>query len=125
MKKIATLVAVVFAFATTASAQVTGTWRTETGETGGYAVVQISPCGANVCGVITSIVNNDNQSAVGEAIIVGMEDRGNGKYGGGRIWAPDQDKWYDAKMELNGNTLKVSGCVAGGLICRAKNWTRL
>jgi len=45
------------------------------------------------------------------------------KYSSGKIWAPDVDKTYRSKMALNGNTLKVSGCV--GPICRSQNWTRV
>lgn len=100
-----------------------GTWRTETGETGGYLHVTIAPCGSQVCGKIAKVVNNDNTSIVGENIIWDMNADGGGKYSGGRIWAPDVDKTYRSKMRLSGNSLKVSGCV--GPICRSQTWTRL
>ncbi|MEL7098543.1 MAG: DUF2147 domain-containing protein [Pseudomonadota bacterium] len=102
---------------------VAGTWKTETGETGGYLHVTIAPCGAQICGTIAKVVGNDNTSIVGERIIWDMDAKGSGKYSGGRIWAPDVDKTYRSKMALSGNALKVSGCV--GPICRSQNWTRL
>ena len=102
---------------------VTGTWKTETGETGGYLHVKIAPCGSNICGTIDKVVNNDNQSIVGRQMIWDMQAKGGGSYSGGKIWAPDADKTYRSKMSLNGNSLKVSGCV--GPICRGQTWTRV
>jgi len=103
----------------------TGTWKTQTGESGGFIHVKIAPCGSKICGTITKVVGNDNQSIVGRKIINGMKSNGGGKYSGGTIWAPDVDKTYKSKMTLSGNKLKVSGCVGGGLICRSQTWTRL
>ncbi|THH35649.1 DUF2147 domain-containing protein [Aliishimia ponticola] len=100
-----------------------GRWKTETGETGGYLHVDIAPCGAKLCGTIAKVVGNANTSIVGRQMITGMSPKGGGKYSGGKIWAPDVDKTYRSKMQLSGNTLKVSGCV--GPICRSQNWTRL
>lgn len=101
----------------------TGLWKTEVGETGGFLHVKIAPCGANICGTIDKVVNNDNDTIVGRKIIWDMGADGSGKYSGGKIWAPDTDKTYRSKLRLNGNTLKVSGCV--GPICRSQNWTRI
>ena len=102
---------------------VTGTWKTETGETGGFLHVKIAPCGDEICGVIDKVLGNGNTSIEGERIIWDMKPKGNGSYSGGRIWAPDVDKTYRSKMALSGNALKVAGCV--GPICRSQTWTRL
>ncbi len=111
-----------------AQADVFGTWRTAEGDSGGYAVVEIAPCEDNsslVCGTITDIVDSDDTSSIGKQIIADMKILGDGKYRGGQIWAPDEDKWYSARMVLDGATLKVSGCVFGGLVCRGQDWTAL
>lgn len=100
-----------------------GTWKTEAGETGGYLHVNIAPCGADICGTIAKVVNNDNQSIVGKNIIWNMKSNGGGSYSGGKIWAPDTDKTYNSKMSLSGNSLKVQGCVLG--ICRGQTWSRV
>ncbi len=102
-----------------------GTWKSQPGESGGYIHVKISACGSSICGKITKVVGNDNTSIVGRSIIKGMKAKGNGSYSGGTIWAPDTDKTFKSKMSLSGNRLKVSGCVAGGLICRSQTWSRL
>lgn len=104
---------------------VLGTWKSEPGETGGYIHVKMSVCSGKICGVITKVVGNSNTSIVGRTIINNMSPNGGGKYSGGTIWAPDTDKTYRSKMELSGNTLVVKGCVAGGLICRGQNWSRI
>ena len=110
--------------ATVASADpVTGTWKTQPGETGGYAHVNITTCGDTICGTIQKVVGNGNSSSEGKRIIWNMKANGRGKYSGGKIWAPDNDKTYNSRMTLKGNTLEVKGCVLG--LCRGQNWTRI
>ncbi|MGB6118232.1 MAG: DUF2147 domain-containing protein, partial [Mesorhizobium sp.] len=53
-----------------------------------------------------------------------MKPSGAGKYTG-TITDPANDKTYKGKASLSGNTLKMSGCIAGGLICRTQNWKRM
>ncbi|MEO0401436.1 MAG: DUF2147 domain-containing protein [Pseudomonadota bacterium] len=100
-----------------------GTWKTQTGDSGAFLHVKIAPCGSNICGTIVKVVNSDDTSSQGKPIIWDMQAKGNGSYSGGKIWAPDTDKTYRSKMSLNGNALKVSGCV--GPICRGQTWTRI
>ncbi|MEO0938483.1 MAG: DUF2147 domain-containing protein [Pseudomonadota bacterium] len=124
MKQLMLGAALALGFAAGAAADpVAGTWKTETGETGGYLHVDIAPCGASICGTIAKVLGNANTSIVGERIIWDMQAKGNGAYSGGRIWAPDVDKTYRSKMQLRGAALKVSGCV--GPICRSQSWTRV
>ncbi|MGB0797869.1 MAG: DUF2147 domain-containing protein [Planktomarina sp.] len=128
MKHFLSAVAVMAVSATAAFAAdpAEGVWKSEPGETGGYIHVQIAGCGDNrLCGVIRKVVGNDNQTIVGKNIINNMGIDGGDKYSGGTIWAPDTDKTYKSRMTLSGNTLVVKGCVAGGLICRGQNWTRV
>lgn len=101
-----------------------GNWKSQPGDGGAYIHVKISACGSKVCGKITKVVGKKS-NVVGRSIIKNMKINGGGSYSGGTIWAPDKDKTYASKMELSGNKLKVSGCVAGGLICRGQTWTRL
>ena len=129
MKTLFALGAVLAAGTTSAIADPSGAWRTEEGETGGYAIVTIGQCSdgsGHYCGTITDILGNDNTSSIGAPIITSMEHRGEGKYRGGQIWAPDQDRWYNSRMTLKSDgTLTVYGCLVGGLICRGQNWTRV
>ena len=109
---------------------VEGIWRTADGEDGGYLHVSIAPCGSSLCGTISkafdaSAASSNDYEHLGKPIIRSMNPEGNGAYGGGTIWAPDTDKTYKSKMQLSGDTLEVKGCVAGGLVCRGQNWTRV
>lgn len=127
MKKLITLLVCCTAFPAVSFADIRGTWRTQEGESGGYALVLIDFCsddGDLYCGEIIDLLDTDDTSSLGSAIIVDMEDRGNGRYRGGKIYAPDQDRWYNSRMKLEGDVLEVYGCVAGGLICRGQDWTR-
>ena len=121
----------VFGLTSAAHAQdVNGIWQTEPGDTGGFLHVTIAPCGDKTCGTIRTAFDG-NQAVVtdyehlGKPIIWDMTSNGNGAWSSGKIWAPDRDKTYRSKMALSGNALKVSGCVAGGLICRSQNWVRV
>ena len=106
---------------------VLGTYQTQPGDAGNYAHVQIYQCEADICGVIRKAFDASGQSiasdTIGKRMIWGMKAQGGGKYGKGKIWAPDRDKVYSSKMELSGSTLEVSGCVLG--ICRGQSWKRV
>ena len=117
----------ILAAGSAAAEPVAGVWQTEPGDTGSYAHVTIAPCGANVCGTLGkafaaggAAVENPNE---GRQMVWDMKARGDGTYRGGKIWAPDRDKTYNARMELAGDKLTVEGCVLG--ICRGQTWTRV
>jgi len=126
MRKVTTIFAALVLSATGALAAdpAIGMWKSEPGETGGYIHVAITSCGDTLCGEIKDVVGNDNRTIIGRDIILGMQSKGNGKYAGGTIWAPDTDKTYSSKMTLKGDALVVKGCVAV-FLCRGQNWTRL
>jgi uncharacterized protein (DUF2147 family) len=48
-----------------------------------------------------------------------------GRWTGGTVWAPDDDRTYRARMRREGSGLVVEGCVLGGAICRGQTWTPL
>lgn len=109
---------------------VAGTWKTAPGETGGYLHVKIAPCGQAICGTIKAAydksgANSGDYEHLGKRLIWDMGVDGSGSYSGGKIWAPDTGKTYASKMALKGNKLVVKGCVAGGMICRGQDWTRI
>ena len=108
-----------------------GLWKTEAGDEGSYLHVSIQPCGSATCGTIDSAYDASGDQLLdfehlGKQMIWDMTPDGDSAYGGGKIWAPDRDKTYGSKMQLEGqNKLIVKGCVAGGLICRSQTWTRV
>ena len=110
---------------------VSGIWKTQPGDTGGYAHVQMGPCAKNaaqVCGTLIKAYDKSGAEVAGyehagKAIVWNMTANGASNWNKGKIWAPDRDKTYNSKMALKGNALEVQGCVFG--ICRGQTWTRV
>ena len=103
-----------------------GLWQTQPDE-GAFAHVQITPCGGAFCGTITRTFKDkaEFQSPnIGKQIVIDMAPQGGGKYEG-KVWRPSNNKVYLGKMTLNGNSVKLQGCVAGGLICSSQQWARV
>lgn len=125
MKKIAIACAAVFALGGAAAADpVFGVWQSPKSEGGASIQVKMSACGSKVCGTIVSVRNGDD-SVKGKRMIWDMKANGGGSYSGGKVWAPDDDKTYKGKLDLSGNTLKISGCVLAGTICRGSDFKRV
>ncbi|TMM55048.1 DUF2147 domain-containing protein [Sulfitobacter sabulilitoris] len=127
MKKLIALTALAVACAGAALADpLEGTWKTEADD-GAFAHVVIAPCGPNYCGKIAKTFNasGEYQSPnIGKTLVIDMANSGGGNYKG-KVWRPSNDKIYIGKMALAGDSVKLSGCVAGGLICSKQTWTRL
>ena len=89
-----------------------GDWKTDKGSTAG-----ISSCGASFC------IKLKSGEHAGKSIGKFKAD-GSNQYSGS-ITDPANDKTYAGKAKLSGSSLKMSGCVFGGLICRSQNWKKL
>lgn len=129
MKSLALTAALMFAGSAVLADPVEGVWKTKPDDNGKFGHVQISPCGEKFCGVLIEAFDETgapiDSPNVGKNIVWNMSANGDGTYGGGKVWAPDRDKTYTSRMSLSGSVLSVSGCVMGGLICRASDWTRV
>lgn len=135
---------IVLAIAITASAipvsaqsSITGRWLTEDRR----AIVRIAPCGGNLCGYIQQVleempdaqdqrdVNNPdpalrNRRVIGMPVLTGFRLDGN-RWRHGQIYDPEDGRSYNARLQLNANgSLRVTGCVLGGIICDSQTWTR-
>jgi uncharacterized protein (DUF2147 family) len=129
MMKKALMVVVVCVFGSAAFAgdAVEGLWKTAVDDNGNSGLIEVAPCGDAICGVLVQSFDQDGKPMasdnIGKQIIWDMKAAGDGSYGGGKIWSPDRDKTYAAKMTLQGDKLTVKGCVIG--ICRdGGTWTR-
>ncbi len=111
-----------------ASDPVFGVWKTTPDDNGNFGHINVAACGATICGTLIKAFDGSGKEVpsdnVGKKIIWDMVAKGDGAYGNGKVWTPDRDKTYNAKMELQGNGLAISGCVLG--ICRdGGTWTRV
>ena len=53
-----------------------------------------------------------------------MVPQGEGNYKG-QVLRPADNKIYNGKAQVSGNSMRLAGCVAGGLICKNQNWAKL
>lgn len=88
-----------------------GSWRTQSGET------------ASIGGGGPFAITLKSGKHAGKRI-GSLSASGGGKYSG-KITDPANDKTYTGKATLSGSTLKMSGCVLGGLVCRTQTWSKL
>ncbi len=104
-----------------------GTWRTAPDDNGNTGLIEVAPCGQQICGTLVKSFDSAGKEMAspntGRQIISETVNAGGGSYKG-KVWSPDRDKTYNSRLELTGDTLKVSGCVLG--ICRdGGSWSRL
>lgn len=89
-----------------------GTWRMPSGNN-----ATIAACGSDFC---LTYVNGPNAGQT----FGRMRPSGNGQYEGTVTDYTRGGREFSGKGQLSGNTLSVSGCVLGGLICRSQELTR-
>jgi uncharacterized protein (DUF2147 family) len=127
MKRILAIAAASLTLAGAASADpVLGLWKTQVDD-GAYAYIDMQPCGAKICGKIARTFDASGEVKspnIGKTLVIDMEATGNGTYAG-KVWRPSNDKIYIAKIALDGASLALRGCVAGGLICSKQSWSRV
>ncbi|SFK03023.1 DUF2147 domain-containing protein [Methylocapsa palsarum] len=88
----------------------------------GTANVAIHTCGGDLCGYVSWSKNSE--AMVGKQVLIGMRPQGN-VWAGSIVNARDGQK-YVGRMSLRGEqTLKIEGCVLGGMICGGQHWLRL
>ncbi len=105
---------------------VLGTWKTQTDD-GAYAHVNMYQCGGAICGKIVRTFNASGEyksANIGKDIVRNMSPNGTNSYAG-KVWRPSNNKIYTGKIALSGNSLKLAGCVAGGLLCSKQTWARI
>ena len=106
------LSALLAAPAVVAADPIVGSWRTEAGTT-----AAIAQCGGAFC--ITLRSGQHAGKRIGN-----VSPAGAGRYSG-TILDPASDKSYSGSATLSGASLRLSGCVLGGLICRSQTWSKL
>ena len=103
------LAAGLFATSAAHAAPIEGKWRTQAG-----ANATISSCGKAYCIKITSGEHAGKN--------IGTVSGSGNKYSG-QILNPVDGKTYSGSARVNGNTLKLSGCVAR-ILCKTQTWSR-
>lgn len=126
-RSMAALAALTLLAGPAAAQEVRGLFQTAPNDDGNVGHVEFYDCGGLTCGKLVRSFDSSGTPIAspnaGKNIVWDMQDQGGGKYTKGRIWDPGADKTYRSKMALEGDRLKVSGCI--GPICRGNTWVRL
>ncbi len=126
MKTFAIAAVLALAAGAAAADPVEGVWQTEPDD-GSYAHITMAPCGPAFCGKISRTFNGSGEYTspnLGKTIVIDMVPSGSGAYAG-KVWRPSNDKIYIGKIQLSGDSLRLAGCVAGGLLCSKQTWQRV
>lgn len=106
-----------FGAATTAmAASPNGTWKRSNG-----ALVKVFNCGG---GIGMKVIKSPSPKKRGKTIMCGAKKTGANKWQGSLLNLDDGQR-YSGYVTLSGNSLKLSGCVLGGLVCKSDTWRRV
>lgn len=98
------------------AASPTGLWKRSNG-----AHIRVFNCGG---GIGMKVVKSPSPKKVGKTIMCGAKKTGKNKWQGTLLNLDDGQK-YSGYVSLSGRSLKLSGCVLGGLICKSDTWKRI
>jgi len=111
-------VLVISSLAAQALADPVGEWRIADGS----ADVAIEACGDNLCGFVSW--SQDGESVVGKEVLISMRPKG-ALWSGTVVNVRDGQKYVARLSMQDDETLKVEGCVIGGMICGGQHWARV
>lgn len=90
-------------------------------------IVEIAQCSDALCGTVQwanaqaqQDARKSTQTLIGTQILTGLAQ--DGTVWKGKLFVPDENLHAEAKIEPNGEQLKVSGCELG--ICKSQLWNR-
>lgn len=98
----------------------------------GTILVRTRACGQLLCGnivwaapaALADAREAGVASLIGTELLVDYRAKGIG-YWKGQVYVPDQGRrFYSTIEQTSVNSLRISGCILGGLICKHQDWTR-
>ena len=111
-------------FATTpslAASEPTGLWYDDTGR----GAVEITKCGANLCGKLVWLKDAANKGTCGTQIIGNVKPMGGGTWDGGWIYDPEDNAKYSVELTpMGGEKLKVVGYAGSKMLSETMIWKR-
>ncbi len=75
-------------------------------------------------GLGLKVVKSPEPAKVGKTIMCGAKKTAENKWKG-TVLNLDDGQNYSGYVVLNGNSLTLSGCVLGGLVCKDDTWSRI
>ena len=111
---------------TAMAAEPTGDWRTEDGS----AIIRVDNCRGALWGVVAwerspAVINATAGRRWAAAVLINMRPSSQARWDG-QIYNAQNGQTYKANVRMVGdNTLRVEGCVMGGVFCGGQRWTRV
>jgi uncharacterized protein (DUF2147 family) len=104
-----------------AGSEPTGLWYDDTGR----GAVEITKCGANLCGKLVWLKDSANKSACGTQILGNVKPMAGGTWDGGWIYDPEEKAKYSVEITPMGSEkLKVVGYAGSKLLSETMIWRR-
>jgi uncharacterized protein (DUF2147 family) len=104
-----------------AASEPTGLWYDQTGR----GAVEITKCGANLCGRLVWLKDQSNGGACGVQIIGNVKPAAGGAWDGGWIYDPEEDAKYSVEITpLGAGKLKVMGYAGSKFLSETMIWRR-
>jgi uncharacterized protein (DUF2147 family) len=95
--------------------------------------VRMQTCGTNICGIVVwanakalaDAREGGTPSLIGTQLFREFRQTSPGSWSG-RVFIPDLGRIFSARMKaLDAKTIKGSGCLIGGFICKSQVWKRI
>ncbi len=90
----------------------------------GTVRVAVTQCGTNFCAVNTWVKNPLGKEKIGDKLVLTVKPVSNNAYQG-RVYDERRHLTYRMTITFQGNTMKTSGCVLFGIICKSTSWSRI
>ena len=104
-----------------AASDLTGIWLDHTGR----GAVEITECGANLCGRLVWLKDGANKNACGTQIIGNAKPVGKDTWDGGWIYDPEKNEKYSVELKpIGSDKLRVLGYMGSKLFSETMIWKR-
>lgn len=98
----------------------------------GTILVRTHSCGQRLCGhivwagpaAITDARKAGVTNLIGTELLIDYRQSASNRWAG-QVYVPDEGRRFASTIEVKSeNSLRISGCILGGLICKHQLWTR-
>lgn len=90
----------------------------------GNARVRIAGCEDKLCATNIWIKDTSKGEEVGDRLVLDVKASGANTLRG-TAWDPKRSRSYSFSMKVSGSRLTTRGCIAGGVLCKSVNWTKV
>ena len=98
----------------------------------GSVKVETAPCDDKLCGwvvwasprALADAVKGGSSKLIGLELLRDYHPAGPGLWRG-TVYVPDMGRAFSSRIrQVDGNHMKISGCILGGLLCKSQVWKR-